>query len=125
MYLVDTCVFLEIKLNQAKKEICKTFLRNHAGLLHISDFSLHSFGIILCSYNLEDSFQHFVRRFLPNLCLLHLPEEIYSHIVSTKARLNLDFDDTYQYLIAKHHGLTIVTLDSDFRNVTDVPVIFL
>lgn len=47
MYLIDTNIFLEILLNQDKKEICKNFLSENFNLLHISDFSIHSIGVIL------------------------------------------------------------------------------
>lgn len=47
MYLIDTSVFLEVLLTQDKKEKCKKFLSDNLEELNISDFSLHSIGIIL------------------------------------------------------------------------------
>jgi len=47
-YLLDTNIFLEILLGQDKKEVCKKFLETHIGEIFISDFSLHSIGVILC-----------------------------------------------------------------------------
>lgn len=47
MFLVDTNIFLEILPGQEKKTICKEFLDDNAGNLNISDFSLHSLGVIL------------------------------------------------------------------------------
>jgi len=47
MFLIDTNIFLEILLEQEKKEDCKKFLNDHIGNLHITDFSLHSIGVIL------------------------------------------------------------------------------
>jgi len=47
VYLVDTNIFLEVILGQEKKEACKNFLNTHIGYLYISDFSLHSIGVIL------------------------------------------------------------------------------
>lgn len=40
-------------------------------------------------------------------------------------KFNLDFDDAFQYGVAKENGLTIVTLDSDFKKVKDIKIIFL
>jgi predicted nucleic acid-binding protein len=31
----------------------------------------------------------------------------------------LDFDNTYQYMIANEYGLEIATLDSDFKKVSN------
>ena len=47
MYLIDTNVFLEVLLAQEKKQICKDFLKVNIEKLNISDFSLHSIGVIL------------------------------------------------------------------------------
>lgn len=47
MYLVDTNIFLEILLHQENSKECKLFLDNNIVALHISDFSLHSIGVIL------------------------------------------------------------------------------
>jgi len=37
--------------------------------------------------------------------------------------LSLDFDDAYQYGIAKHYGLKLATMDADFRKVKDIEII--
>ena len=47
MYLIDTNVFPEVLLAQEKRELCKNFLNANIGSLYISDFSLHSIGVIL------------------------------------------------------------------------------
>ena len=72
MYLVDTNVFLEILLGQAKKEYCKRFLDDNVKDLNISDFSLHSIGVILFRYNKEDIFRRFIQDVLPRIGLLSL-----------------------------------------------------
>ena len=46
-YLLDTNIFLEILLNQDKKEKAKMFIFDNIERLFISDFSLHSIGVIL------------------------------------------------------------------------------
>jgi hypothetical protein len=47
MFLADTNIFLEILLAGDKAETCKNFLSQNLGKIHISDFSLHSVGVIL------------------------------------------------------------------------------
>jgi len=47
MNLVDTNIFLEILLKQEKSEACKSFLSKNKGAINISDFTLHSIGVIL------------------------------------------------------------------------------
>ncbi len=51
MYLLDTNIFLEILLGQEKKDECKKFLIANEDNIFISDFSLHSIGVILFRHN--------------------------------------------------------------------------
>jgi len=125
MFLVDTNIFLEIFLDQTKEENCRIFLNNYIGKLNITDFSLHSIGIILFKYNKEDIFQKFIEDIVPNVKLLSLPMEKYIEVINVKKSLNLDFDDAYQYSVAKYYGLKIVTMDKDFEKIKDVEIIFL
>lgn len=60
MFLADTNIFLEILLGQEKKENCKRFLSDNIGNLAITDFSLHSIGIILFKYGKLDVFNKFI-----------------------------------------------------------------
>ncbi len=125
MFLVDTNVFLEILLRQDKKESCKKFLNNNIGNLNITDFSLHSIGAILFRYGKEDIFHKFVEDVMPNTKLLSLPMELYREVVNVRKSLSLDFDDAYQYSIAKYYGLRVVTMDKDFEKIRDVEILFL
>ena len=125
MFLVDTNVFLEIPLEQDKKEDCKKFLDENIGSLNITDFSLHSIGVILFRYHKENIFQRFVEDVMPNVELLSLPIELYGEVVNARKSLNLDFDDAYQYSIAKYYGLKVVTMDKDFEGIGDAEILFL
>ncbi|MDO9528211.1 MAG: PIN domain-containing protein [Syntrophales bacterium] len=125
MFLADTNIFLEILLGQDKKEECKRFLINNIGNLSITDFSLHSIGVILFRYNKEDSFQKFIEDVMPDTRLLSLPIELYSDVVNVRKSLNLDFDDAYQYSAAKYYDLQVVTMDKDFEKIKDVEILFL
>jgi predicted nucleic acid-binding protein len=125
MFLVDTNVFLEILLKQNKRKDCKKFLNNNIENLNMTDLSLHSIGIILFRYGKEEIFQKFVEDVISNTKLLSLPVELYGEVVNVRKSLNLDFDDAYQYSIAKYHGLKVVTMDRDFERIKDVNVLFI
>jgi len=125
MFLVDTNVFLEILLRQDKKEDCKSFLDNNIENINVTDFSLHSIGVILFRYGKEEIFQRFVEDVVPNTKLLSLPMELYREVVNVSKSRNLDFDDAYQYSIAKYYGLKVATMDKDFERIKDVEIVFL
>jgi len=125
MFLVDMNVFLEVLLSQDKKEDCKRFLDKNIQNLNITDFSLHSIGVILFRYGKENIFQKFIEDVIPNTRLLSLPIELYREVVNVRKSLNLDFDDAYQYSIAKYHKLKVVTMDKDFERIKDVEIVFL
>jgi len=125
MFLVDTNIFLEILLGQDKKEVSKRFLAKNIGNLNITDFSLHSIGVILFRYSKEDIFRKFVEDVMPDTKILSLPMELYRDIVIVRKNLNLDFDDTYQYSVAKYYGLKVVTMDKDFEKIKDLQILFL
>jgi len=95
MFLLDANIFLEILLKQDKKEDCKEFLDNNIGNLNITDFSLHSIGVILFRYGKEEIFQKFIEDVIPNTKLLALPVERYREVISVRKSLDLDFDDAY------------------------------
>jgi predicted nucleic acid-binding protein len=125
VFLVDTNIFLEILLKQAKKESCKKFLDDNIGNLNITDFSLHSIGVILFRYDKEDIFQKFIKDAMPNIKLLSIPIKLYEEITNASRNLNLDFDDAYQYNAAKYYGLKVATMDKDFESIGDVEILFL
>ncbi len=125
MFLVDTNVFLEILLKRDKKEDCKKFLDNNIGNLNITDFSLHSISVILFRYGKEEVFRKFVEDIMPNIKPLSLPMELYREVVNVRKSLNLDFDDAYQYSVAKYYGLKVVTMDRDFERIKDLKILFL
>ena len=45
--------------------------------------------------------------------------------MGSKKDLNLDFDDAYQYYVARYYGLKIVTMDKDFEKIKDMDILFL
>ncbi|MBU4445906.1 MAG: PIN domain-containing protein [Candidatus Marinimicrobia bacterium] len=125
MYLLDTNIFLEILLNQEKSSECKEFLLTNENQIFISDFSLHSIGVILFRYNKSEIFRSFIEDIISKIRLLNLPASAYDDISSFSTKLKLDFDNLYQYSVAKYYDLHIVTIDSDFKKIKDLKVHFL
>ena len=125
MNLVDTNIFLEILLKQEKSEACKSFLSKNMDTINISDFTLHSIGVILFRQNEEQTYLKFISDILPKTNLLFLPKDKYNEIVNIKREYHLDFDDSYQYSICKYYDLKFITMDNDFKKVKDIPIQFL
>ena len=117
MYLVDTNIFLEILLGQEKADSAENFLRNTpTERLHVSDFSLYSIGIILFRLGKHKVFSEFVKDIFMNggVTLLRLSFFDFDDVIKASEKFNLDFDDAYQYTLAKKYNLKIVSFDSDF-----------
>jgi predicted nucleic acid-binding protein len=118
MYLIDTNIFLEILLSQEKKDICKEFLLSNIEHIYISDFSLHSIGVILFRNGKETVFNKFVEDIIQKIKILSLSEELYFDLGEVKEKFGLDFDDAYQFKTAEEYGLSIVTQDRDFEKIS-------
>ena len=116
-FLFDTNIFLEILLNQDKKEKAKQLLNNHLDQFFISDFSLHSIGVILIKQKKFRILEDFLNDIIPFATILSLPKDKYSDLNKTAEKYNLDFDDSYQTTVAKEFDLAIVTMDNDFMKV--------
>jgi predicted nucleic acid-binding protein len=122
-YLVDTNIFLEILLNQAGRKKCETFLQGEKGSGWISDFTLHSIGVLLFRQKRPDLFDKFAADTLPQFTILSLSKTGYAKLTEANTRHGLDFDDAYQFSVASENKLAIATQDKDFqrvRNLVDV-----
>jgi len=117
MFLADTNIFLEVLLAGNKAERCKAFLAQNPGKIHISDFSLHSVGVILFRQRQELVFKAFFEDVSINTQILSLAKESYLKLPEIRQRFNLDFDDAYQFQVAEDHSLAIATMDRDFNRV--------
>jgi predicted nucleic acid-binding protein len=125
MYLLDTNIFLEILLDQKKKLICQEFLSKNSDRIAITDFSFHSIAVILFRYKKQAILKDFYTDIISKIQVLNLPKSAYESLIDNTSKVELDFDDMYQYSIAKHFNLEIVTMDTDFKKVPDLKVIFL
>lgn len=80
--------------------------------VYISDFSLHSLGILLFRFGLHDSFLWLIN-FLADK-VVKLETNDLKRLTEVSQKFCIDFDDAYQYVIAEKHGLTVISFDSDF-----------
>jgi predicted nucleic acid-binding protein len=119
-YLVDTNIFLEILLNQAGRKKCEAFLQGEKGAAWISDFTLHSIGVLLFRQKRPELFDRFAADTLPQFTILSLSEAGYSELTDANTRYALDFDDAYQFSVARENNLAIATQDKDFQRVRSV-----
>ena len=115
--LIDTNVFLEIILDQEKAAEAKALLAKVADHeFFISDYSLHSIGLLLFRRKQHNVFQRFLRDMAVNaaVTLLSLSVDDMEAVVDAATKYDLDFDDAYQYVAAEKYHLTLVSFDSDF-----------
>lgn len=115
--LVDSNVFLEVLLRQEKADEAMALLSGvESNEFFISDFALHSVGLILFYRKRHDDFRRFLRDMVldAGITELRLPAEAAQPVTDIAIQFNLDFDDAYQYAIAQEYDLTLVSFDSDF-----------
>ena len=116
-YLLDSSIILEGLLLQARAdEVRELLLQAPNNTLYLSDFSLHSIGLILTRAHLHRVFLEFVEDMLVSgyLQLVSVPPEAMPELVEHQTRYRLDFDDAYQYTVAELHRLEIVSFDADY-----------
>lgn len=116
--LLDTNVFLEIILSQEKVEEAKQLLLKSAQHeFFITDYSLHSIGLLLFRKRQYEAFEAFVEDVLLNsgIELLSLYSDEMATVISASKKFGLDFDDAYQSAVAERYDLVLVSFDSDFQ----------
>ena len=127
LVFVDTNIFLEVALEDAKSEYCELFLRKLARqeLSAItSDFVLYS-----CLIQIEKRYKNpkIIRDFilsineLKGLTIIRPSfEEIYGAIAIAE-KYKLDFDDSFVVACMIINGTkTLISLDKDFDNVKEI-----
>lgn len=115
--LVDTNVILEVILDQEKSLEAKSFLMKiEENNLFITDFSLHSIGLLLFQRNQHKVFEQIYDDMIigAGIIVLSLKIEEIKNLIQVSKQFDLDFDDAYQYFIAKKNNLTVVSFDKDF-----------
>ena len=125
--LYDTNIFLEFLLNQEKAEDCEALFEAIAYgqcTAILTQYSLHALETILN----RRKFDKELIQFLSSLQRL-TGTQIYTTTIEEEliiARLTLDlpldFDDALQYYVAKKLGISLVTLDCDFKKICDIEI---
>lgn len=116
--LLDTNIFLEIILSQERAEEAKELLLKSAEHeFFITDYSLHSIGLLLFRKKQHEAFRAFVEDVLMNggIGLLSLYSDEMESVISSSQKFSLDFDDAYQYAVAARYDLVLVSFDADFQ----------
>lgn len=127
MTLIDTNVFLEILLGQSKAEIAENVLVqlvNQQEPIVISSFTIHSIIVILERKKQTASIKPFLTNLarIENMTFYYPTFEEELEILDLKKDLKLDFDDAFQYYVAKKMNAQLVTFDRDFDKVRDISI---
>ena len=114
MFLVDTNVWLELLLEQARGEEVRQFSqRVEARFLAISEFSLYSIGVILTRLKKDEVLKDFLSDTIEDsrVMRIRLDMEDLKQLLAVRQQCQLDFDDAYQYVAAIRYGYTLVSFD--------------
>jgi hypothetical protein len=115
--LLDTNIILEIALEQDNAQECVNLLEQYDKIdFFISDFSIHSIGVILNKRNNLEKFDKLIEDLRLVLKAILSLDHYYDlkRLINIMKVFDLDFDDAYQYRIAEKYKLTIVSFDKDF-----------
>lgn len=117
IYLLDTNIWLERLLGQERSEEVGQMLDTLSSeRFLLTDFALHSLGVILGRYKQQATLLVFVQDVLldSDVVLVSVPPEDISQVIVAMDRFGLDFDDAYQYVAAEREEATIVSFDGHF-----------
>jgi len=117
MYLLDTNIWLERLLDQDQSAVVGQLLdKLPTTQIVLSDFSLHSIGVILHRLGDRALFRVFVQDVLIDgaIRVATLPPTALERVTWASEQYNLDFDDAYQYAIADQDDYRIVSFDRHF-----------
>ena len=108
--LLDTNVFLEVLLSQERSGEAKELLvKSVQHEFFITDYSLHSIGLLLFRKKQHETFRAFVEDVLLNggVGLLSLNSDEMKSVISASQKFGLDFDDVYQYTVAERYSIAL------------------
>jgi predicted nucleic acid-binding protein len=116
-FLIDTNIFLEVVLAQSKASDAQELLsKTEEYEFFISDYSLHSIGLLFFRRRQHDVFRQFLTDMISiaGIKMIALLPRNMEDVINTAQKFSLDFGDAYQYVAAEQYGLTIISFDSDF-----------
>ena len=117
MYLLDTNIWLERLLNQENSAVVGELLTTLSPTeICMTDFTLHSIGVICDRLKQIEIFQQFVQDVVidGNVQIVSVPLDTLGDVVKAIDQFNVDFDDAYQLVAARNIPASIVSFDRDF-----------
>ncbi|MBS3905785.1 MAG: type II toxin-antitoxin system VapC family toxin [Syntrophaceae bacterium] len=113
---IDTNIFLEVLLGQANERDVRSLMEKIVEhQFFISDYSLHSIGLLLFRRKQHEIFRQFLMEMITNaVIIISLSLDDMGSVIEAAKRFNLDFDDAYQYVSAEKYGLILISFDGDF-----------
>ena len=117
MYLLDTNIWLERLLNQENSAVVGDLLPPLSPTeICLTDFTLHSIGVICDRLKQIEIFQQFVQDVVidGNVQIVGVPLDTLGDVVKAIDQFNVDFDDAYQLVAARNIPASIVSFDRDF-----------
>lgn len=119
-YLVDTNIFLEVMLSQAKKGDCKRLLSMlREGKIRgvITDFTIHSIMVLMDRFKKRQQLKTFLSSLTAykelHIYTTSITDEVRSVEEATKT--GLDIDDAIQYIVALSvNAEAIISFDKHF-----------
>lgn len=101
------------------KRLAPCFSTTHRHHLFLSDFSLHSIGVILFRRNQPDAFLDFCSDMVEpgRLAIIGLSVQHMNLVAQASKQFRLDFDDAYQYVTADKYNLVIVSFERRLRRI--------
>lgn len=120
MYLIDTNIFLEVMLSQARSNECKIFLdsiKNGKVKACITDFSIYSIMLIMSSLSKVNELKNFLSSLsaYKGLTIYHIKLTDMLRVTEVIEKKGLDIDDAIQYSVAIASRVkAIVSFDKHF-----------
>lgn len=96
--LIDTNIVLELLLEQARAdEVQALLVRSDGHEFFVSDYSLHSIGILLFRRKQHQVFRQFLDEMIIHggITVISLPAEGMGSLLEAAQGFDLDFDDAY------------------------------
>lgn len=122
MYLLDTNIWLERLLGQEESESVGQLLTLlPTSEMIMSDFTLHSIGVILGRLEEMPIFGSFVQDVVIDggVRVASISPLNLGKLTDTMNTHKLDFDDAYQYVLAAQESARIVSFDKDFNRTPE------
>ncbi len=117
MFLIDSNIFLEYFLGQKRGDEVRTFFDSVPNEnLFVTDFSVHSCGVILFRNKKANLWIEWINliKSTSGIDVLEIEMHRKKDLLSAHEVQSLDFDDAYQYVVAKTENLHLVSFDQDF-----------